>query len=295
MAELAQLPRLLTVRLELNSFDGQLDTVNYSYSYSIVDFNVSGNNLSGEIPAWLSHFDATSFGGNKRLCGKPLLYDCSNRTDHNEAEKSDKNDKVLNRSVVLTTLICVAVAAVLAAIGVTVACCCCKRSTCVSRDDYYNRRQRGPNGVYGGPKWGGEGMVVFDGCKKGTGVSDLLRASAEMLGKGSVGTTYKVVMDGGDKVAVKRVREGRVGKEADWWLREIIGRVRHTNIVSLRAYHRSQNHDHDDQLLLLVYDFLPNGSLHHLLHGLLSCPFHPKSNLHFFFSHKYTITLCHIS
>lgn len=58
--------------------------------------------------------------------------------------------------------------------------------------------------------------------------------------------------------------EGKLGKEVDWWMRQVLGRLRHKNVVSIRAYHRSQN----QELLLLVYDFLPNGSLHHLLHGL---------------------------
>jgi serine/threonine protein kinase len=74
-----------------------------------------------------------------------------------------------------------------------------------------------------------------------------------------------VVVDGGDMMVVKRVRERRKRKEVDSWLR-IIGGLRHSNIVSLRAYYDS------NEELLLVYDFLPNGSLHSLLHGLCFFP-----------------------
>ncbi|CAN6721915.1 unnamed protein product [Malus baccata var. baccata] len=82
-----------------------------------------------------------------------------------------------------------------------------------------------------------------------------------MLGKGSVGATFKVVMDSGDTVVVKRVRERRNGgKEIDGFLRQI-GGLRHPNIAALRAYHNSSHE------LLLVYDFFPGGSLHSALHG----------------------------
>ncbi|KAM2066344.1 hypothetical protein PS2_042582 [Malus domestica] len=104
-------------------------------------------------------------------------------------------------------------------------------------------------------------MAVLEGCRGVDKVGDLLKASAEMLGKGSVGATFKVVMDSGDTVVVKRVRERRNGgKEIDGFLRQI-GGLRHPNIAALRAYHNSSHE------LLLVYDFFPGGSLHSALHG----------------------------
>lgn len=109
-------------------------------------------------------------------------------------------------------------------------------------------------------------MVFFEGCKGFSRVDELLKASAEMLGKGTVGTTYRVVMDGGGRdgdvvVVVKRIREKvKRLKEIGGCLREI-GGIRHPNVVSLRAYYSSKEE------LLLVYDFVQNGSLHNLLHG----------------------------
>ena len=52
-----------------------------------MDFNVSDNDLAGEIPRWVSRFPASSFAGNKDLCGQPLPYDCSNRTVESESTK----------------------------------------------------------------------------------------------------------------------------------------------------------------------------------------------------------------
>ena len=102
--------------------------------------------------------------------------------------------------------------------------------------------------------------VVFEGCKGFDKVGDLLKSSAELLGQGCVGTTFKVLMDGGDDVVVvvKRVVREKLmklkNKEVDEWLR-VIGGVKHSNIVSLRAYHHSSNE------LRLVYDFLPQGKI----------------------------------
>lgn len=290
MAELAQLSHLLTLRLESNSFDGELETVSL-YSHTISDFNVSGNNLSGKIPEWLSQFPTTSFTGNKILCGKPLPYDCSNLTFHNESVSvpagmfDDKHRRISNGAVL--TIISIDVAAVLLATIVIVTCCWYKRrrnagaQKTMPQCDYARKHYRGSIGLKGnkggahgnlsgggGPKFKeGEGMMVFKGDCDGFGeVDDLLKASAEMLGKGSVGATYKVVMDDGDRVlVVKRVRDIGRRKEVDGWL-SYIGSLRHSNIVNMRAYYRTPNE------LLLVYDYLPNGSLHYLLHGL---PFYP--------------------
>ncbi|XP_030490679.2 probable leucine-rich repeat receptor-like protein kinase At1g68400 [Cannabis sativa] len=259
--ELTRLTHLLTLRLEFNSFDSELAAAagagdTQSFPSTVSDFNVSNNNLSGEIPIWLSHFSASSFAGNSLLCGHPLSSQCP------------KNDPTAeNQShILLITIITVASVAILGVIAfVLINTWRKKRITCQSREHSYN----GGGGSSGGPV-----LVTFEGCSKGIGgVEDLLRASAVMLGKGSVGTTYRVAVDGGDRAAevvVKRVRKGCCGggsggggKEVDWWLRQVLGNLRHSNIVSLRAYCYSNSED----LLLLVYDFLPNGTLHSLLHG----------------------------
>ncbi|KAJ6771971.1 hypothetical protein OIU74_018248 [Salix koriyanagi] len=53
-------------------------------------------------------------------------------------------------------------------------------------------------------------MVFFEGVERFE-LEDLLRASAEMLGKGGFGTAYKAVLDDGNVVAVKRLKDANVG------------------------------------------------------------------------------------
>lgn len=116
---------------------------------------------------------------------------------------------------------------------------------------------------------GGMEKLVFCG---GGGVAtamysleELLRASAEMLGRGEAGSTYKAVMETGFIVKVKRMRCGGGdvhGDAAGFGRRaEELGRVRHPNVVALRAYFQAKEER------LLVYDYYPNGSLFSLIHG----------------------------
>jgi len=106
-------------------------------------------------------------------------------------------------------------------------------------------------------------LVFFEGSSYNFDLEDLLRASAEVLGKGSYGTTYKAVLEDGTTVVVKRLKEVVVGKKEFEQQMEIIGRVgQHQNVVPLRAYYYSKDEK------LLVFDYVPSGSLAAVLHGM---------------------------
>ncbi|EAY95823.1 hypothetical protein OsI_17692 [Oryza sativa Indica Group] len=97
-------------------------------------------------------------------------------------------------------------------------------------------------------------------------LEQLMRASAEVLGRGSVGTTYKAVLDGRLVVIVKRLDAAKIGAaaleaEAFEQNMDAVGRLRHPNLVSLRAFFQAKEER------LLVYDYQPNGSLYSLIHG----------------------------
>lgn len=90
----------------------------------------------------------------------------------------------------------------------------------------------------------------------------LLRASAEVLGKGALGTTYRATLDGGEPVlAVKRLREVHLPEREFRDRVAALGALRHNNLPRLRAYFYSKEEK------LLVYDFVGAGSLSSLLHG----------------------------
>jgi len=104
-------------------------------------------------------------------------------------------------------------------------------------------------------------LVFFD-RRNQFELEDLLRASAEMLGKGCLGTVYRAVLDDGCTVAVKRLKDANPCERNEFeQYMDVVGKLKHPNIVRLRAYYYAKEEK------LLVYDYLPNGSLHALLHG----------------------------
>jgi hypothetical protein len=98
-------------------------------------------------------------------------------------------------------------------------------------------------------------------------LEDLLRASAEVLGKGAFGTAYKAVMENGSAVAVKRLKDVDLPEPEFRERIAVIGAVQHELVVPLRAYYFSKDEK------LLVYDYMSMGSLSALLHGK-NFPFH---------------------
>ncbi|KAF8103321.1 hypothetical protein N665_0188s0259 [Sinapis alba] len=107
-----------------------------------------------------------------------------------------------------------------------------------------------------------EGRIVFFGGSKYTfDLDDLLAASAEILGRGASGSTYKVAVDDTATVIVKRLEEVVVGRREFEQTMEIVGRIRDENVAELKAYYYSKNDK------LAVYSYYSKGNLLEMLHG----------------------------
>ncbi|VAH53131.1 unnamed protein product [Triticum turgidum subsp. durum] len=92
-------------------------------------------------------------------------------------------------------------------------------------------------------------------------LDDLLRRSAEVLGEGTVGTTYKTTLDGGYETVFKRLRDVDLPKVYFEQHMRMIRAIRNKHIVPLRRYY----YNTDEKML--VYDMIPMGSLAKVLHG----------------------------
>ncbi|CAM8887135.1 unnamed protein product [Rhodiola kirilowii] len=131
---------------------------------------------------------------------------------------------------------------------------------------HYSRRASGSSRRGGSTRGGksavmGELVVVND--EKGQfGLPDLMKAAAEVLGNGGLGSAYKAAMLNGVSVVVKRMKEmNRLGKDGfDAEMRRF-GTLRHENILTPLAYHFRKEEK------LLVSEYVPKGSLLYVLHG----------------------------
>ncbi|XP_023761450.1 probable inactive receptor kinase At5g67200 [Lactuca sativa] len=107
-------------------------------------------------------------------------------------------------------------------------------------------------------------LIFCEGESAMYSLEQLMSASAELLGRGVIGTTYKAVMDNQLIVTVKRLDAGKTATtsgEAFERHLEAVGGLRHPNLVPVRAYFQAK------QERLVIYDYQPNGSLYNLIHG----------------------------
>uniref|UniRef100_A0A0E0LBP7 non-specific serine/threonine protein kinase n=1 Tax=Oryza punctata TaxID=4537 RepID=A0A0E0LBP7_ORYPU len=83
-----------------------------------------------------------------------------------------------------------------------------------------------------------------------------------VIGEGGFGCVYKGWLSDGKCVAVKQLKAGSGQGEREFQAEvEIISRVHHRHLVSLVGYCIAAHHR------MLIYEFVPNGTLEHHLHG----------------------------
>lgn len=90
-------------------------------------------------------------------------------------------------------------------------------------------------------------------------------SSENIIGEGGFGCVYKGWLPSGKAVAVKQLKAGSGQGEREFRAEvDIISRVHHRHLVSLVGYCIA------DQRRMLIYEFLPNKTLEHHLHGNVS-------------------------
>ncbi|KAF7065462.1 hypothetical protein CFC21_071560 [Triticum aestivum] len=286
--EFNKLRRLATLYLENNVLNGtlpaDLDLPNLQL------FNVSDNQLNGPVPASLAGRPANAFSGTA-LCGAPLS-PCANTSPPPPppsplplpppASPEDSKSSKLSTAAI-AGIAAGAVAALLVVLAVIFFLLCCRRRKTNKADTStetaaYGDEDASPETVSvaraekSGVKpsrsskptasdakklvfVGGEPEVAYE-------LESLLHASAEVLGKGWLGTTYRATLEGGVAVVtVKRLREVPIPEKEFRGTVAALGALRHDNLVPLRSYFYSKEEK------LIVYDFVSAKGLSSLLHG----------------------------
>ncbi|WOL12452.1 pollen receptor-like kinase 3 [Canna indica] len=289
-ASISSVTKLIEIRLENNAFDGAIPSFDIS---SLKSFNVSNNRLAGPIPPPLARYGASSFAGNPDLCGQPLsstscLVLPPPPTSPEAVEPTEEQGTNGNNLGIVVGV----VVAVVAFVAIIAFFCGRRRQRQEKIDTIAtagsaeamesaaapaapvgpgtlqkqsssgsSHKRSGSNRGTAAARVAADLTMINDG--RGTfGLTDLMKATAEVLGNGGLGSAYKATMANGLTVAVKRMRDmNRVGKEAfDGEMRRL-GKLQHPNVLTPLAYHYRKEEK------LIVSEYVPKGSLRYVLHG----------------------------
>ncbi|KAI4379720.1 hypothetical protein MLD38_005979 [Melastoma candidum] len=115
----------------------------------------------------------------------------------------------------------------------------------------------------GGGRGSDQGKLVFvRNDRERFELQDLLRASAEVLGSGSFGSSYMAVLFSGPTVVVRRFKHmNNVGKDEFYEHMKRLGRLSHPNLLPLVAFYYRKEEK------LVISDYVENGSLASHLHA----------------------------
>ncbi|KAL3499262.1 hypothetical protein ACH5RR_038355 [Cinchona calisaya] len=256
-SSISSLRQLSSLNLANNSLSGGIPDLNLP---NLQLLNLSNNNLSGSVPKSLQKFPKSAFLGNNVSL---LEYDVTSSpvlSLPKEPILKSKNGGRLSERALLGIIIAGSVLGLLG-FAFLLLVCLLRRKV---EDGFPRKLEKGdmsPEKVISRSQDANNKLVFFEGCNYAFDLEDLLRASAEVLGKGTFGTAYKAILEDAIIVVVKRLKEVGVGKREFEQQMGVVGSIKHENVVELRAYYYSKDEK------LMVYDYYNQGSLAAMLHG----------------------------
>ncbi|XP_057482419.1 probable inactive receptor kinase At2g26730 [Actinidia eriantha] len=253
-----------------NQLTGTIPNLDFS---NFEQFNVSFNNFTGHVPNGGDRFPVSSFIGNPELCGDLLPRQCPSLPP--KKSKGISNYQVLMFSGYFITGLTIFLVIILLL---------CKRGKTkeekanllnkeASFDDSFYKPSFTSGEYKAGLSKSGISAVTESGMVSsslivltspevnGLKFDDLLKAPAELLGRGKHGTVYKVIGEQGMTLAVKRIKDWTIPSNDFKQRMRRLDQVKHPNVLPPVALYCSK------QEKLLVYEYQENGSLFRLLQG----------------------------
>ncbi|KAI0512340.1 hypothetical protein KFK09_012979 [Dendrobium nobile] len=275
---MSRISGLISFLCNNNNFTGTIPEFNLNF---INDFDVSFNQFSGPLPANSEKFPVSRYVGNPGLCGKPLDVECPPPpspllpppplpfpSDHNSKKIS------ISKSIMISGYVLFALVVVLFLMYKFLKKKKKKsgplQMTKLNQKNVSESSEKAETASpseysISSPSHNSAGvstslvLLKKDGCKD-LKFEDLLRAPAELLGKGRFGSLYKVVINGSTELAVKRIKDWSLSGEEFQKKIMMMDQARHPNVLPVTAFYCSK------QEKLVVYDFHKNGSLYKRLH-----------------------------
>lgn len=228
--------------------------------------NLSTNFFSGEIPDFgvLSTFGNKSFIGNLDLCGRQVHKPCRTslgfpavlpHAESDEVAVPTKRSSHYIKGVLIGAMSTMALVLVVLLAFLWI-CLLSKKERAAKR--YTEVKKQAQQDI-------STKLITFHGdlpypsCE----IIEKLESLDEedVVGSGGFGTVYRMVMNDCGTFAVKRIDRSREGSDQVFERElEILGSIKHINLVNLRGYCRLPASK------LLIYDYLAMGSLDDLLH-----------------------------
>ncbi|XVF35943.1 hypothetical protein REPUB_Repub19eG0015400 [Reevesia pubescens] len=233
-----KLKDLSILNFSRNQITGEIP-VEIRYMTSLTTLDLSYNNFIGRIPngGQFLVFNDSSFTGNPNLCPSrrvtcPALINRAKGSGHGKAGSFTASKLIITIITLMTALLLIIVTV------------------------YRMRKKR----LQKSRAWK---LTAFQ--RLDFKAEDVLECLNEenIIGKGGAGIVYRGSMPDGLDVAIKRLVGRGTGRSDHGFSAEIqtLGRIRHRNIVRLLGYVSNKDTN------LLLYEYMPNGSLGEMLHG----------------------------
>ncbi|XP_052114336.1 probable inactive receptor kinase At4g23740 [Arachis duranensis] len=257
---LSNLTEIAGLNLANNSLSGEIPNLQLPRLQLL---NLSNNNLHGSVPKSLQRFPDSSFFGNNISLGSSPVVPPVPPPVYGPSSRSKKHGRLSETALLGITIACGVLGLVAFVFLIFV---CCSRRRGEDDDAFSGKLHKGdmsPEKAVSRNQDANNKLSFFEGCNYAFDLEDLLRASAEVLGKGTFGTAYKAILEDATTVVVKRLKEVAVGKKDFEQHMEIVGNLKHENVVELKAYYYSKDEK------LMVYDYYSQGSVSSMLHDFV--------------------------
>ncbi|KAK7339429.1 hypothetical protein VNO77_20094 [Canavalia gladiata] len=279
LPDLSRISGLNMFLAQNNHLSGSIPAFDFS---NFDQFNVSFNNFSGLIPDVHGYFFADSFLGNPELCGDPLPKKCSGMSKLlGQAQASSEESKGPSKDQILMYSGYAALGVIIVLFVVLKLCRRKKRDhkiealnrievtdhggadkTSNFSSEHKAEVSRSEFSVTSESGMVSQSLIVLSrAAANELKLEDLLKAPAELIGRGKNGSLYKVMLDNGMMVVVKRIKDWTISSHDFKQRMQILSQAKHPHVLSPLAFYCSK------QEKLLVYEYQQNGSLFKLLHG----------------------------